>query len=139
MEQVMHEIPDAKKLLRPHDPAANAHVIKAFKATYGNTITQKLNHKRCNDQSGLKEAYVKRAKAGLLMPTPAQLLRVVRRKDLEFDPENPAENKQNREWFLWYWDCLLVKVAGSAKWGYSKKNCGCISEHHPPINRKRST
>lgn len=40
--------------------------------------------------------------------------------------------KRNREWFRWYWTCLLPKATGNGRWGASIRNWGCISDHAPP-------
>lgn len=40
--------------------------------------------------------------------------------------------KENRDYFKWYWTCLLPKVCGNKRWGLTMRNFGTISQHHIP-------
>ena len=128
-EEVMMDIPEAKKLVM--DVENKDDNIEAFANTYGDEICKVINNKRSNAQSGLKKAFLDRAANGLTFPDPDQLLAIVKRKGLDFDANDPAKNAQAREWFMWYWECLLPKVGGIDRWGYSIRNFGLISEHAP--------
>ena len=99
------------------------------------------------------------------MPDPIELGDVILRKDLvlpkkpgdppkrdqylqqeEFDAEKTkydakvAKYKrilQNREWFKWYWTCLLPKVCGNKRWGIPIRNYGLILTHAPVNSKKK--
>lgn len=106
--------------------------VQAFVDNYGTKLTNAVNTSQSNAQQGLRKAYVKRCIEGKKMPTPKDMLNLAMRKDLEFDPNDPKKNEENRELFLWYWDELLPKMAGSKRWGYSIRNYGCISSYCYP-------
>ena len=130
-KEVMADLPQFRKLLDPVSEDVEENV-EAFVKAFGTTILTTINEKRTTAQSGLRKAWLARARKGLSLPTPPQLLEVIKRQDLEFDELNPDKNKERREWHLWYWDELLPKVAGQKRWGYSIRNYGCIASHSPP-------
>ena len=135
-EMVMKLIPEVADLVDPENADKEVN-IQAFNEHYGETICRTINVKRGDVQSGLKKAYQARAAANLSMPTPKELGQVIRRVDLEYDPEDPEKNAQNREWFLWYWEHLLSKVSGKANWGHNIRCYGTISKHAPPDDPKK--
>ena len=146
---VMKLIPEANVLL-PHDVGIEdpevEQIVRNFMKTYGAEITKKLNAKRNSSQSGIVNEYVKRAAEGKPMPTPAQLLTVVKRKGL-YNPRTLSEDhgdfipeedlNRNRSFFQWYWDRLLPKVAGKKRWGGSKRHYGGISSMTYPDDPKK--
>ena len=125
--------------------------IASLAQNFGEKICGAINTLRTTVQANLRKAYVERAMAGLPMPTPAQLLHVVKRKDLVMDDDKPAEGQsqadfdkkkaevdQNMAWFLWYWDKLLVADAGKDYWSGSIRHYGTISGYAPledPTNK----
>ena len=131
-EEVMLEIPDLKALASVEDEGQKKANINSFMATYGETICKGINTARTNVQAGLKKAYEARFGRDEVMPSPTQLATVIRRKDLEVDPEDPSKNAQNRDFFMWYWEHLLPKVAGKDAWGHNIRCYGLISTHCPP-------
>ena len=135
-ELVMAEIPEVAGLVEEDNDDREMN-IQAFKEHYGETICKVINVKRGDVQSGLKKAYEARVAAGLSVPTPSQLGKVIRRVGLDFDPEDPDKNAEQREWFLWYWEHLLSKVGGKATWGHTIRCYGTISKHAPPDNPKK--
>lgn len=164
--RVMLDIPDCKKYLEGDDDVVQEN-IKAFAETYGGFVCKGINDGRSNAQSGLKKAYLDRFDAKLPLPTPAQLLLVIKRKNMEMPAEPPAFDEDGeyedldlarqqhedkfitpyelarakclkyRDWFQWYWTELLPKVAGSKRWSQSIRHYGTISEHAPPDDPNR--
>ena len=47
------------------------------------------------------------------------------------------EVKKNRDYFKWYWTCLLPKVCGNKRWGVTIRNFGTISGHAPVDTPKK--
>ena len=135
-EIVMGFIPELADLVSDENPDKEQNVL-GFSDNYGETICKVINTKRGEVQSGLKKAYEIRVAAGLSVPTPKELAQVIRRKGLEFDPEDPNKNAKNRDWFMWYWEHLLSKVGGKNKWGHTIRCYGTISKHAPPDDPKR--
>ena len=136
---VMKMIPEANALLPPNSDINDAEtqaIAENFKYTYGGTITKKLNNRRNSAQSGIQAAYVKRALKGKFLPTPQQLLHVVKRKGLgnpssmkKTDPRYTSDDDLKLNWdiFEFYWDELLPKVAGKQNWGKNMRHYGLIS------------
>ena len=133
-EDLMADMPRFKDYLQDLDKKED--YIDAFYEAYGDVVCKTLNVTRSNCQQGLKKAYEERYRKGLPMPTPAQLAHVLLRKDLEYDPEDPEKNAQNRDWFMWHWEALLPKACGDPRWGRSIRNYGIISAHAPANNPK---
>ena len=111
--------------------------IQAFVDAYGDTVCKALNVFRSDAQAGLKREYERRCTTGKPVPNPAQLARVIMRKGLEFDDEDPNKNETERQWFLWYWQFLLPKICGKNRWGQSIRNFGTISGHSVPGKAER--
>lgn len=149
-------IPDVADMLQGTKEEVDNNVA-AFAATYGDLLCRQINNARNSVQTGMKKAYLERAKEGLPMPTPKQLATVVRRKDMVIPPK-PKRNEyktdedfaaatkdyednyedtkarvaQNRDFFKWYWTELLPKSASGARWPQSVRNYGTICDHAPP-------
>ena len=49
-----------------------------------------------------------------------------------FDPKRPADGKQMRKLFQWYWDTLLPKCAGCHYWGHNTRLSATISKARAP-------
>ena len=135
-EIVMTNIPEVAGLVADDNQDKDDN-LEAFFHNYGEIIARTINVKRGDVQSGLKKAYEARAATGASMPDPTQLGDVIRRVGLEFDPEDPSKNAENREWFLWYWEHLLPKVGGKNSWGHSIRCYGTISKHTLPDDPKK--
>lgn len=132
------------------EKAARFAKLRGFTSTYGDHITHTLNEKRSSVQSGIKNVYMEREKAGLPVPTAEQFLHIVLRQDLELlevpklsDEEKKDEDKVkevadiktknvqikvNQEWFFWYHDKILAKVGGRPFWPESVRYYNTISE-----------
>ena len=91
----------------------------------------------CATPSKLCDAHVKQVKARLVETSPPELLQVVLRRGLQDDPDDVAGMDQRCEWFIWRWDQLLVRVAGSNAWGQGKRHYSLISSGHPPDDPKK--
>ena len=135
-EFVMANIPETAALVDEENEDKEVNIM-AFNENYGETICRTINVKRGDVQSGLKKAYEARVASGRSVPTPKQLAEVIRRQGLEYDPEDPSKNEENREWFLWYWEHLLSKVGGKNSWGHSIRCYGTISKHSLPDDPKK--
>ena len=133
---IMETLPETSDLVDDKNPEKDLN-IEAFSAHYGEKVCKTINTKRSDVQSGMKKAYEIRVSSGLSVPTPKQLGQVIRRVGLEYDPENPEKNAENREWFLWYWEHLLSKVGGKNVWGHTIRCYGTISQHAPPDDPNR--
>lgn len=118
--------------------------IASLAKNYGEKICGAINSIRTNVQSNIRKAYVERAMKGLPMPTPAEMLHVIKRKDLIMDSDKPKEGQteqefvalkakfqRNMDWFLWYWEKLLVQDAGKEWWSGSIRHYGTISAYAP--------
>ena len=118
--------------------------IASLAKNYGEKICGAINSLRTNVQSNIRKAYVERAMAGHPMPTPAQMLHVIKRKDLVMENDKPkegqtqeefvalsAEFQRNMDWFLWYWEKLLVQDAGKEWWSGAIRHYGTISSYAP--------
>ena len=134
-EKLMGKMSEFKTYL--DDERTKEDYIMAFVAAYGETVCKALNNSRSDAQSGLKKEYERLVTNGEAVPTPAQLKTVILRKGINFDGEDPQKNAQERHWFLWYWQFLLPKVCGRARWGTSIRNFGTISGHAYPGSPKR--
>ena len=148
-EEIMTQIPEFQALVQDDADNKQEH-IEAFCEIYGKkTICKAINEKRTNVQSALKKAYEKRY-PNEKMPTLTELKAVISREGLEYieepaedDPEGAevhlqiAENKKNREWFRWYWTCLLPGVAGKQYWGYTIRNYVTITGGRHPDDPKK--
>ena len=136
-EFIMQCLPETQPLVDEKNTDKEMN-IEAFSAHYGDKVCKAINTKRSDVQSGLKKAHQIRVSSGLSIPDPRQLGQVIRRVGLEFDPEDPQKNAENREWFLWHWEHLLSKVGGKNVWGHTIRCYGTISQHAPPddLNRK---
>lgn len=111
--------------------------IGPFVKTWGKVVLKAVNDGRNDVQSALKNAYCKRRnEQKKVMPTPAQLAKVVLRDPeyLAFDPDEPDKNAEGREYFAWYHSQLLMAAAKKTDWGANIRNHGTISGHHPPDN-----
>ena len=128
-EDLMGDMPRFKSYL--DDVNTKDDYIEAFYDAYGDVVCKTLNVARSNCQQGIKKAYEERYRKGLSMPTPRQLALVILRKGLEYDPNHPTKNAQNREWFRWYWEHLLPKCCSESRWGRSIRHYGIISAHAP--------
>jgi hypothetical protein len=91
-------------------------ICQAFWEIYGHDISKELNSSRTNTLNGVRKAYIDAMKDGSIPPNPEQLLRLVCRRGLKFDPKNPKMNEAERFWFRWYIDDLLPKIAGKDNW-----------------------
>ena len=136
---VMRQIPAAAKYLPPEgDELECQAVARNFNNTYGTTLTKRLNALRNQTQSGLGSAYVARAKKNLVMPNPKQFLQIVMREGLQDDGILTQEEvDQHQEWFMWYWDHCLVKIAGQKNWGQNVRRYCPISSGHPADDPKK--
>ncbi len=118
--------------------------IASLAKNYGEKICGAINSIRTNVQSNIRKAYVERAIAGKPMPTPAEMLHVIKRKDLIMDSDKPKEGQteqefvalkakfqRNMDWFLWYWEKLLVQDAGKEWWSGAIRHYGTISAYAP--------
>ena len=128
---VMSNIPELQKYMLLDDEEMVKKWQGKYAEAYGDIITKALNSHRSDRQQGLRTAYIERSKLGKKLPTPAELLQIVKRKNID-----PVKNPDNYDLFLWYWEVLLTKVAGGSRWGHSQKYYGRISDHAPPDDAK---
>jgi hypothetical protein len=93
---------------------------------YGDDICKVLNGCRTNTLNGVRKAYQLALYKGEAPPDPDQLLELVCRRGLKYDPEHPEINAENRSWLRWYWNDVLPKVAGKDNWNTN------IRHYHTP-------
>ena len=151
-EQIMEMSPELQKYA---NKALKKEVREGYRASlatnYGEKICGTINSTRTTVQSNIRKAYVERACSGRSMPTAKELLDIVRRKNLVMESDKPKvgqteeefralERKvqRNMDWFLWYWDKLLVAETGKENWCGSIRHYGTISAYAPmddPTNK----
>lgn len=128
--EIMERIPECTHLLDGEDRTEN---IEAFTAMYGEAICKQINSLRTNAQSGVRKAYLHLLlKDQKSPPSPQMFLNFVLRRGLDPNPEFPNLQTMAQVGFQWYWDSVLVKVAGKERWGYNIRNYGTITGHTYP-------
>ena len=139
-KEIMVSMPQFSAMVSEDDAEMDEN-IAAFCDIYGNEICKAINTRRSIVQGALGKAYTKRFLAGKPMPTPAQIKNIVLRKGLVLVeiPEGTQgeelaslqainkEVEENRDFFEWYWECLLPCIGGKHCWGYSVRNYTTIS------------
>lgn len=118
-ERVMKGMPEFQHLVTD-DPAETKENVEAFEEVYGRAISKALNSKRTNCQGNIRKAYIKRAMAEApgYMPTPQELLMVVRRKGMDLlevpklkkIPEAPDMRLEDHEVLQAAWEAEKAEI-----------------------------
>jgi hypothetical protein len=115
-DKIMLTIPDLAKKMKTMKGKELDDYKEGFFITYGFTVRHEINEHRSTVQSNLKTEYLLLIKNEGTIVTAEMIGKIIRREQMDYDPEDKEYGSKMRALFKWYWDHLLPKCAGNTHW-----------------------